>query len=100
MSAYRLETAAFNLQSVGIELRSQSVIAQGVSEGDGESVGGIGLRRAGKCEHLDHHMLHLLFGGLALADHCLLDLKRGVFKHRQIVHDQSGNRRTARLTEH
>ena len=41
-----LEAAAFDLQSVGVELRSQSVIAQGVGEGDGESVGGIGLRRA------------------------------------------------------
>ena len=45
-------------------------------------------------------MLHLLFGGLALADHSLLDLKRGVFKYGQVVHDQSGNRGTARLTEH
>ena len=45
-------------------------------------------------------MLHLLFGGLTLANHRLLDLKRGVFKHGQIVHDQSGNRGTARLTEH
>lgn len=41
-----LETAALDLQSVRVELRSQSVIAQGVGEGDGESVGGIGLRRA------------------------------------------------------
>ena len=45
-------------------------------------------------------MLYLLFGGLTLADHGLLDLKRGVFKYGQIVHDQSSNRRTARLTEH
>ena len=45
-------------------------------------------------------MLHLLFGGLALADHSLLDLKCGVFKYGQIVHDQSGNSGTACLTEH
>jgi hypothetical protein len=41
-----LETAAFDLQAVRVELRSQSMIAQGMGEGDGEPVGGIGLRRA------------------------------------------------------
>ena len=38
-----LETAALHLQTVGVQARGQTLIAQGVCQGDGQPVGGIGL---------------------------------------------------------
>ena len=45
-------------------------------------------------------MLHLFFGGFALADDGLFDLQGGVFVHGQAAHDEGGDGRAARLAEH
>ena len=50
----------------------------------GQRIGGIGTWIAGKCEQAGDHGLHLLLGGLAVADHGLLDLHRGVFSHVEV----------------
>jgi hypothetical protein len=41
----------------------------------------------------------LLLGGLAVADHRLLDLQRGVFGHRQVARHGAADRRAAGLAE-
>ena len=46
------------------------------------------------------HVLHLFFRRLAFADDGLLDLQGGVFGHGQLVHDQGGQCRAARLAKH
>ena len=67
-----LETAALHLQAVGVQARGQTLIAQGVGQGDGQPVGGIGLRRARQPQHPHHHILNLLLGRLALPDYSCL----------------------------
>ena len=52
-----------------------------------QGVGGIGLGRLGKVEEGLHHLLDLLLGGLAVADHGLLDLQGRVFEDRQPPRD-------------
>jgi hypothetical protein len=46
-----------------------------------------------------HHRLHLLLGGVAVPDHRLLHLQRGVFRHRQPGEHRGADRGAARLAE-
>ena len=70
-----------------------------MANGAGQGVGRIGRRRAGQRQQLDDHVLHLLLGRFAVADHRLLDLQGGVFRHRQAAMHQGADRRPARLAE-
>ena len=45
------------------------------------------------------HFLHLRFGCLAIADHSLFQLQRGVLGHRQVVGHQRGQAGTTRLAQ-
>src|SRR3990170_4684157 len=57
----------------------------GVSVADGDRQGIGGIIRTRLVVHLEqqpHHGLHLLLVGAAVADHCLLDLSRRLFLHR------------------
>ena len=76
------------------------MVAQGMGQGDGEAVGGIGLGRTGKGEHLHDHVLYLFFRCLAFADDGLFDLQGSVFGYGQAMHDQCCQCRAARLSEH
>jgi hypothetical protein len=49
-----------------------------VAQRHGEGIGGIGLGGAGQLEHGGDHVLHLLFGGVALAHRGLL-ISEGVY---------------------
>ena len=65
----------------------------------GQRIGRIGAWLAGQCEQTANHAGHLLLGRLAVPDHCLLDLQRRVFGHRQIGQHQRADCRAARLTD-
>jgi hypothetical protein len=70
-----------------------------MADGAGERIGGIGGGVAGQREQALHHVLDLLLGGVAIADHRLLHLQGGVLGHRQPGEHRGANRRAARLAE-
>src|SRR2546422_6679018 len=55
----------------------------GMADRASERIGGVGRRVARQGEQAPHHVLHLLFSGVAVADHRLLDLERGVLRDRE-----------------
>lgn len=71
----------------------------GVTEGDGQGVGGVDLRLLQQAEQVHDHQLHLLLVGTAGADHGLLDLAGGVLGHAQTLLHRRDYRRAARLAE-
>ena len=64
-----------------------------------ERVGRVGRGIARQREQAPHHVLHLLLGGVAVADHRLLDLQRGVLGDRQAGEHRGADRGAARLAE-
>jgi len=71
----------------------------GVRQRTGQRVGGVGLWRTIELQQPLHHMADLLLGGVAIADHRLLDLQRGIFRHRQAGQYQRGDRGAACLPQ-
>ena len=67
----------------------------GSKAGRGEAEGGRKRQR----EEAPHHVLHLLLGGVAVADHRLLHLQRGVLGDRQPGDHRRADRGAARLAE-
>src|SRR5467141_4253347 len=65
----------------------------------GERIGGVGRRIARKGKQAPHHVLHLLFFGVAVTDHRLLDLQRGVLRNRKPGEHRSADSGAARLPE-
>src|SRR5439155_511954 len=59
----------------------------------------VGRRVARQGEQAPHHVLHLLFSGVAVADHRLLDLERGVLRDREAGEHRGADGRAARLPE-
>jgi len=60
-------------------MRQQAGTGMGMTNGNGQSVGGVDLRFGGELEHVHDHHLHLLFIGRTGANDRLLDLSRSVF---------------------
>ena len=58
-----------------------------------------GAGQAGQLQQAAHHLLHLAFGGAAVAHHGFFHLQRGVFGHRQTGGGQRRQRGTARLAQ-
>lgn len=56
-----------------------------------ERVGSIGAGNARQCQQAAHHFLYLLFLGVSVTDHRLLDLQCGVFGHREAAADGSAD---------
>src|SRR5437763_1394002 len=73
--------------------------AMGMADRASERIGGVGRRVAGQGEQAPHHVLHLPLSGVAVADHRLLDLERGVLRDRQAGEHRCADRRAARLPE-
>ncbi|CEE76761.1 hypothetical protein XAC2852_590079 [Xanthomonas citri pv. citri] len=71
----------------------------GVSDGDRQCVGSVGLQLAIQVEHDADHVLHLHLVGAALADQRQFDFFGRVLVHRQIAHDHRADRRAARVAE-
>ena len=82
-----------------LQRAERALAVVGVAQRHRQRVGGVGLWRAVELEQAHHHGLHLLFAGVAVADHRLLDLQRGVFGNRQIGQHQRRQRRAARLAQ-
>src|SRR6266480_4537787 len=64
-----------------------------------ERVGSVGRRVARQGEQAPHHVLHLLFSGVAVPDHRLLDLQRGVLRDREAGEHRGTDGGAARLPE-
>src|SRR5882672_10707056 len=87
------------LDSISARREAAQAPAVGVADGAGERVGGIRGGRAGELQQPLHHVLHLFLAGVAVADHRLLHLQRGVFRDWQARVDRGADRRAARLAE-
>src|SRR5262249_51299827 len=70
-----------------------------VADGGGKRVGGVRRERAAETEKRPHHLLHLLFARVAVADDGLLDLYRRILVKDNILLRGREERDTARLTE-
>src|SRR5687767_11178202 len=73
--------------------------AMRMADGACEGVGRIRGRIARQREQALDHVLHLLLGGVAVADDRLLDLERGVLRYRQAGEHRGADGGAARLTE-
>src|SRR5881628_2127014 len=71
----------------------------GMADRASERIGSVGRRVARQGEQAAHHVLHLLFSGVAVADHRLLDLERGVLRDREAGEHRCADGRAARLPE-
>lgn len=71
----------------------------GVGNGQAQPVGRIGAGQAGQLQQAAHHLLHLAFGGAAVAHHGFFHLQRGVFGHGQVAGHQGGDGRAPRLPQ-
>lgn len=71
----------------------------GVTDRAGKCIGGIGARHRRQTEQAPHHLLHLFFARMAIADDRLLDLQRSVFGYRQPSANGGADGRPARLPE-
>ena len=78
---------------------AEAARAVGVADRAGEGVGGVEAGAGVEGEEALHHVLDLLLVRLAVADHRLLDLQRGVFGHRQVAGHRAADHRAARLAE-
>ena len=70
-----------------------------VADRAGERVGGVGAGVSGQSEQPFHHVLHLFFFCVALADHGLLDLQRSVLRDREARDHRRADRGAARLAQ-
>ena len=61
----------------------QTLLGMGMTQGDGQGVGGIDLRFLGQLQQMHDHHLHLLLVCTAGPHDCLLDLRGGVLRHAQ-----------------
>jgi 3,4-dihydroxy-2-butanone 4-phosphate synthase len=74
-------------------------IRVGVGDGQAQPVGRIGAGQAGQLQQAAHHLLHLAFGGAAVAHHGFFHLQRGVFGHRQVAATRAVMAGAARLAQ-
>src|SRR5882672_1366412 len=91
--------APFPVRSKHAPLAIALPLAVRVADGAGERVGGVRSGRALQRQQPLHHLLHLLLGGVAVPDHRLLHLQRGVLGDRQAGEHRGADRGAARLAE-
>ncbi|MNN56177.1 hypothetical protein D3C81_1710940 [compost metagenome] len=70
-----------------------------MANGHAQRIGGVAAGLAWQHQQAGHHFLDLGLAGAAVADHCDLQLQRGVFEYRQAVADQPADRCAAGLAE-
>ena len=70
-----------------------------VADGAGECVCRVSAGIPRQPEQPAYHFLYLLLARMAIADHGLLDLQGGIFRHRQSADHGRADGRTARLAQ-
>ena len=70
-----------------------------VADGDGESINGVCRFEFSPRQQNFDHMFHLVFFGMAVADHGFLDHVGRIFRHADFAHHRSEHNNAARLTK-